>query len=269
MTEGFLYVATGQKYIQEAINSAESLKRHAKSAKIALVTNKAFFSDIFDEIIVIDRESPIDWKTGLAFKVEGLLCSPFEKTFFLDTDTYFTDDVQELFRILDFFDMLICHASNDISKIKIEEKKLEGLSPYNTGVIVFKNSKKVESLFRHWKDLFTTNSAKYSSDQPAFMEALLYHDIKIYVLSYVYNFRFTSFITVPPLKVKLLHGRSSNYNRLDQIINKHPHNHRTWSPYWGMMFKNYRRHRRIKNLLISVFGRTQVYKIKDLVKRKP
>ncbi len=157
MTEGFLYVATGQKYIQEAKRSAESLKRHAKSAKIAIVTNKSFSSDIFDEIIVIDRESSMDWKTGLAFKVEGLLFSPFEKTFFLDTDTYFTDDVKELFRLLDFFDILICHASNDISKIKIEEKKLEGLSPYNTGVIVFKNSKKVQALFKYWKDLFTTN----------------------------------------------------------------------------------------------------------------
>lgn len=269
MTEGFLYVATGQKYIQEAKISAKSLKRHAKSAKIALVTNKSLSSDIFDEIIVIDRESSIDWKTGLAFKVEGLLCSPFEKTFFLDTDTYFTDDVQELFRILDFFDILISHSPNDISKIKIDEKKLEGLSPYNTGVIVYKNSEKVKSLFKQWKDFYTTNPAKYSSDQPALMEALLYHDIKIYVLSYVYNFRLPSFITLPPLKVKLLHGRSSNYDRLDRIINKYPHNHRTWSPYWGMMFKNYRRYRGIKNLLISIFGRTQVYKIKDLIKRKP
>ena len=269
MTEGFLYVAIGQKYIQEAKRSAESLKKHAKSAKIALVTNEFFSCDIFDEIIVIDRESSMDWKTGLAYKVEGLLCSPFEKTFFLDTDTYFTDDVQELFRILDFFDLLICHASNDISKIKIEGKKLEGLSPYNTGVIVYKNSEKVKSLFKHWKDLFTNNPAKYSSDQPAFMEALLYHDIKIYVLSYVYNFRLPSFITVPPLKVKLLHGRSSNYDRLNHIINKHKHNHRTWSPYWGMMFKSYRRFRGIKNLLISIFGRTHVHKMKDFLRGKP
>ena len=244
------------------------MKRHAESAKIALVTNTSFSHELFDEIIVVHRENSKDWKSGLAFKVEGLLRSPFEKTFFLDTDTYFTDDVGELFRILDFFDLLISHASNDISKIKIDGKKLEGLSPYNTGVIVYNNSEKVKSFFENWKNLYSHNPEKYFSDQPAFMEALLYHDIKIYVLTYIYNFRLPSFITVPPLKVKIIHGRSSNYPKLDRILNKNQHNHRTWSPYWGMMFKNYRRYRSIKNLLISIFGRSQVHKIKDLLQRE-
>lgn len=266
MTEGFLYVATGNKYILEAERSAKSLKRHSKSARIALVTNKPLVSNLFDEIIIVDHENLSDWKSGLGFKVEGLLRSPFEKTFFLDTDTYFTDDVHELFRALDFFDLLISHAPNDISKIKINDKKLEGLSPYNTGVIVYNNSEKIKSLFFHWRDLYSSKSEKYSSDQPAFMEALLNHHIKIYVLSYIYNFRTPSFITLPPLKVKIIHGRTSNYEKLDRILNKHQHNHRTWSPYWGMVFKNYRRFRSVKNFLISIFGRKQIYKIRDRLK---
>ena len=82
MNQGFLYVATGRKYLEEATRSAESLRRYSNSAKIAIVTNKEFSSDVFDEIIIIDRKNSKDWKTGLAFKVEGLMFSPFEKTFF-------------------------------------------------------------------------------------------------------------------------------------------------------------------------------------------
>ena len=146
MTEGFLYVATGQKYIKEAIRSAQSLKKHSGSARIAMVTNEAFSNKLFDEVIVLDHEHSSDWKNGLSFKVEGLLRSPFEKTFFIDTDTYFTDNVQELFRVLDYFDLLMSHSPNDISRIRIEGEKLEGISPYNTGVIVYNNSEKVKSI---------------------------------------------------------------------------------------------------------------------------
>ena len=170
--------------------------------------------------------------------------------------------------MLDYFDILMCHASNDISKIKIDGKKLEGISPYNTGVIVFNNTEKVKSLFEHWKNLYAKNPDKYFGDQPAFMHALLYHDLKIYVLPYVYNFFFSTFITVPPLKVKILHGRSSNYEKLASVINKHPHNHRTWSPYWGRMFKNYRRYHELKKIFISILGANFFYKVKNSVNRK-
>ena len=162
--------------------------------------------------------------------------------------------------------MLMSHSPNDISKIKIDGEKLEGLSSYNTGVIVYKNNLKVNQLFTSWNNLYKKVPPKYVGDQPAFMEALLYHDVKIYVLSYVYNFRLPAFISLPPLKVKIIHGRSKNYERLDNIINKHPNNHRTWSPYWGRMFKNYRRFNRSKRIFMKLFGKRSFEKLKNRVK---
>ena len=266
MTEGFLYIATGQKYIEEARTSAKSLRRHFENAKIALVTDKPINDNLFNEIIFLEPSHTSNWKLGLNFKVEGLLKSPFEKTFFIDTDTYFTDSTIELFRLLDFFDLLICHSPNDISKIRVKGKKLEGLSPYNTGVIVFNKNTEVIKLFKEWGRFYLEKPETYSSDQPAFMEALLTHDVKIFVLSYVYNFRLPSFISLPPLKVKIIHGRASNYERLNRIINRHSDRHRTWSPYWGKIFKNYRRFQSTKKVLINVLGREKFNKLKRKLK---
>jgi len=178
MSEGYLYVATGSRYIEEAIRSAKSLKLYNPSAKIALVSTAEIKEAVFNQVIVLKHTEASDWKGGFSFKVNGLLNSPFEKTFFVDTDTYFTADTSELFDLLNYKDLLICHSPNDISRVKIGEKKLEGYTPYNTGVIVFKQNERIASLFRTWKRLYQNKTSTYLSDQPAFMEALLQQDIK-------------------------------------------------------------------------------------------
>ncbi|WP_452226411.1 putative nucleotide-diphospho-sugar transferase [Lacinutrix cladophorae] len=266
MKEGFLYIATGKKYINEAILSAKSLKSHNELAKIALVTDEPINDCVFNEVIVIEKKHSLTWKEGLSFKVAGLLKSPFEKTFFIDSDTYFTDNTSELFKLLDYFDILMCPSPNDISKLRINNEVLLGISHYNTGVIVYKNNDKIRDLFLHWKDLYSNNPKKYAGDQPAFSEALLKHDVKIYVLTNAYNFRFPFFITIPPLKVKILHGRSSNYSKLNKKINKHIA-HRTWSPYWERTFKDYRRLQSTKRFLIKIFGKKKYYKLENDLKK--
>ncbi|MEM6517394.1 MAG: putative nucleotide-diphospho-sugar transferase [Bacteroidota bacterium] len=267
ITKGYLYVATGAKYIAEAENSAKSLKKHLPNAETALITDSEISESVFDKIIMINKQDGSDWKKGLAFKVNGLLNSPFEMTCFVDTDTYFTDETSELFQILEFYDLLICHSPNDISKITLDGKKLKGYIPYNTGVIVFKKNDRIKKVFNAWKNLYEKNPDSYSGDQPAFMEALLNHDIKIYVLPPVYNFRFKTFNSFPPLKVKILHARSANYSRIESLVNKHADKHRSWSPYWMKTRTKYRRFFWLKQLLLKTLSQSQFNAIKKRFKK--
>src|SRR5690606_25948890 len=151
----------------------------------------------------------------------------FEKTIFIDTDTYFCDNCDELFNILEYFDFLICHDYMEVTYALVNNTPLEGYRSYNSGVIAFKKSFVSQSFIEDWKKRFTSNS--YIGDQPAFMESMLYSNAKIYSLQTNYNFRFNQFLTVPNGKVKILHGRHKNMAEIGKIINSRM-DHRVWDP---------------------------------------
>ncbi|UZO77690.1 hypothetical protein M8120_07100 [Microcystis aeruginosa str. Chao 1910] len=53
---GVFYVAAGQKYIDEACNSARSLRKINSSLKISIASNqKPKEVDLFDQIILVDE----------------------------------------------------------------------------------------------------------------------------------------------------------------------------------------------------------------------
>ncbi len=103
-SEGFLYIATGEKYIREAEDSARSLKKVRPDPEISLVTDRPYESSVFSNVKVIEwdplegdpRNDAGQSKSGFAFKLEGLLASPYAKTIYVDTDMYFCEDVPEL-----------------------------------------------------------------------------------------------------------------------------------------------------------------------------
>lgn len=241
--KGYLYIATGDKYINEAVNSVTSLKKSNPDAHATLITDKKVQISKFDRIIIRkNNHNSTGWKEGILYKVKGLLSSPYEKTFFIDTDTYFVDDCSELFNVLDYFDLLISHAPADSNKIMIEGKYLEGYYPYNTGVIVFNKNSIVEKLFSDWIITYKNKFNVYPHDQAPFMEALLNNKVKIYVLQSIYNFRTPSIVTFLPLKVKIIHGRMNDYESLSKKINSSI-SQRAWVP-----------EKRRKNLIWEEFG---------------
>ncbi|NNC69144.1 MAG: hypothetical protein HKN83_14055, partial [Gammaproteobacteria bacterium] len=135
MDKGYLYIATGSKFIEEALTSIRSLKKIDSSVHATLVTDKEVNHAEFDNVIIqnIDKVNTTNWKEGIMFKVMGLLKSPYNKTFFIDTDTYFADDCSELFDLLNHFDLLMAHAPADTAQVVIDEKKVAGYYSYNTG----------------------------------------------------------------------------------------------------------------------------------------
>lgn len=226
---GYLYVAKGKKYIQEAINSAKSLKNNAPHYPVCLITDEDISPNIFDQIINIRFTYDDNPKYGYLTKIQGMLESPYKKTFFVDTDTYFLENCDELFEINKYFDLMICHDYQENSYALVNGNELRGYHTYNTGVIVFDKNSKVIEFLQNWANIFIGKMDQYWSDQPAFMEALLYSDIKTYSLQTLYNFRFNQFLPISHKKVKILHGRHSDLEGIGKLINNSTE-HRSWDP---------------------------------------
>src|SRR5206468_9649535 len=105
MKRGFLYIATGKKYIDEAIIAAYSCKKY-NDYPIALITDSLDHKlpeGLFNNIIV--KLATFSYKDKLLIRY-----SPFKQTIFLDTDTYVAGNLDDLFRILDYREFAIHQA---------------------------------------------------------------------------------------------------------------------------------------------------------------
>lgn len=222
---GYVYIATGEKYIQEAEVSAKSLKGISPSSHVTLITDQEHSSLNFDniEFLALAEGNGLSWKQGLISKIVGCAESPYLKTIFVDTDTYFTHDVSALFGILDYYDVLVGHDYYDKSEITVDSRMLNGYFPYNTGVIAFRKSEEVNNFLNDWKRVYLENFKEFWSDQPAFMRALINNKVRVYAFDATYNFRFLNNVGFPDgEKVKVIHGRCSEkeFREIEKIVNK-------------------------------------------------
>lgn len=228
--QGYLYAATGKRFTDEAAASVRSLRRFNPQVHATLITDKPCAYSEFDDIQIVTFDSSnINWKKGLLYKALALQNSPYEKTFFADTDTYFTEECAELFDLLEYNDILMAHSPADVSKVVINGKEIEGYHPYNTGIIVYKKTPEVVQLFKDWLAAYQKKFEIYPSDQTPFMEALLKNKVRLYVLLPFYNFREHFMVSLPPGRVKIIHGRPRDVVDLEKRIN-HNIGHRTWLP---------------------------------------
>jgi len=199
MANGVLYIATGKQYIQEAKYSARSISNHMPEVGITLVTDERNIQEKeFDNIINLDSLSN---DPGASTFSEDL--SPYDKTLFLDTDTYVTQNLGELFGILDEFDLAVTMSPS--------RKSIEGLAEpwreYNTGVFAYKSSPEIDSFFSTWGEIYESWREKHntSANQPSFTIALSKSNLDFFTLPREYNVRIPriGYITND---VKILHG---------------------------------------------------------------
>src|SRR6266498_441972 len=132
MKEGFLYVAFGKRYLQEAEISARSLKRFT-NLPICLITDEEGYGSEYVDIVLIEKG-----ERDFVSKIIGMQRTPFERTIFLDSDTFICSSIDKLFEVLDLFDMLlsperILHSYNFFSQYNPDFKiKYESVLPeYN------------------------------------------------------------------------------------------------------------------------------------------
>ena len=207
---GYLYIGFGEKYINEAKVSAQSLRNVHPEAHITLITNTNDIDTVFDKIIIKPSGEKQEWKNGLIEKISGIQSSPYQNTIFVDTDTYFFERIDHLFDLLRHFDFLICHDLWEASDIKMNGEVIHGYHAFNTGMIAFSRNHKMDALLERWLETFKSECIELRHDQPAFMSALLGSKARFLVLPSIYNFRYTQSLSIHVDEtVKLLHGRGT------------------------------------------------------------
>ncbi|BAQ65147.1 glycosyltransferase [Geminocystis sp. NIES-3709] len=221
--QGIIYTAIGSKYVEEAQISAISVKKFLPDIQITVFTDSPPSNKgAFDQIIKLESLHP---KPHIN-KLISMMKSPYQKTLFLDTDTFICGDISELFDLLDHFDIAMAHDRGYYDDFPEVIGVPDAFREFNQGVIVFKQSEKlhqvlVESL--KWSEILFNQSGEYPYDQPPLRIALYLSDIRIAPLTHEFNCRYHSFGYLNG-EVKILHGRipGKEYNEanLNTIVVK-------------------------------------------------
>lgn len=198
MEKGAMYIATDRDFLEEALISIKSLKKQ-NNLPVTVITDLEVDSELVDNVI-----EPEEVRSEESDKVYNIGLSPYEKTIFLDTDTYIVDNLQPLFEVLEKYDVAMTH--NPERKSQAVEGVPDSFPELNTGVISFKANQKTENLFKNWKKQYVGRNYESHKDQPAFRKALFKTDIKHTVLPSEYNCRHAlpGFLNE---KAKIFHGR--------------------------------------------------------------
>jgi len=217
---GVVYVATGKKFVDEALISVRSVKKWMPELPVTLFTDLQELvsapPDGVDTVILLENvtKSCLD-------KMYPLVETPYEKTIFLDTDTYLCERVDELFEVLDRFDIAAAHppfrVQYDIIGIP------ECFPEPNTGVIVFRKNEAAFDVLKRWPEEYKAQQAsekKPHHDQHSFRAALYHSTARFLVLPHEYNFR-----SIGPnfagkgSKVKIIHGRHASFEKVALRLN--------------------------------------------------
>ncbi len=235
-SRGVVYVATGKKFVDEALISVRSVKTQMPDLPVSL------FTDLHKLISCppegVDSVQHLTQVTNSCLdKIYPLAESPYDRTLFLDTDTYLCDRVDELFEILDKYDIAAAHPPYRVQYLLPDIP--ECFPEPNTGVIVFKKTPEALDVLRRWpieytKQLGSVNKPHH--DQHSFRAALYHSTARFLVLPHEYNFR-----NIGPnfagkgSRVKIIHGRHASFERLETRLNANL-DYRVFLMYPGRIF---------------------------------
>jgi len=216
LRRGIIYSATGQFWLDEAINSArQSLRFNAIPHLI--------FSDLPVAEPIEGVECHQFTPSGDPFldKITTIGRLPFEQTLFLDTDTFVTDNLDDLFDLLDRFDVAAAHAPGYTKHPDTGQS--EAFYDFNTGVIALRKTAGVTGFLEDWSKLYREWSQSppfhmRTVDQASFRRALWRSPLAFYVLSPEYNYR-TQYSGRLVGTAKIIHGRVLDYEKLAAHIN--------------------------------------------------
>lgn len=204
---GVVYCATGKKYIQEAIISIQSLIALEPEISIRVNTDSngviVLREKFMDRIYIKELKNPsYSWND----KIEAITNSPFERTIYLDTDTFIIRPIAEVLNLaLDYFEVLAqpgMEFNLDWEKINYPDC----LSQFNTGVIVIKSSPATIKMLQLWQELRSIKPE--SHDQPTFREAVILSGVRFAPLKNEYNFQGASLTTSEVTIIHLINKRT-------------------------------------------------------------
>lgn len=172
--QGVFYTAYGQKAFYQCLVSADSLRK-ACSAKAAIFTENvetAKNSGLFDYVFPLEpfeefKTEFINTKRLSSLKLFSLLKSPFDRTLYIDSDTYVMGDISQVFNLLKHFDVLLTSESvtevapNEDGSGRVKHIGLRSLQAENTpnaGVFGYSSTKLANNFIEAWVAEFLERS---------------------------------------------------------------------------------------------------------------
>ncbi len=224
MSKGIIFIAIGENWRQEAILAASKVRQFMPGIPITVFTDHFFNSPVFDEVRVAQPGS-----NPLLTKTLWMSQSPYEQTLFLDTDILLCDNIDDIFMLLDRFDLAVPHAPYRLTGMGLSIPLPDFLTSdipacfpgMNTGMILFNRSQKIQEFLNHWGEYhlkLCTISPK-APNQPAFRTALYRSDLRFAIIPEEYHCRFIYPFKVCG-KVKALHGRHPDMDLVIGRINQ-------------------------------------------------
>lgn len=218
LSRGITYGVSGMPHLNEVVVSGKSAKQWMPDIPIELHIDRETYEaarKVFDLNGLFDFITPYDdVKHERTLKFGALQNSRFEKTLYLDTDTFITDRVDELFEMLDRFDLAVTHAPQRLQYNMVKKGVYEFLGnppasfpEFNGGVIPFRKNSRTDQFMQDWRSLYDQLKEKIGAcmDQQPFRVALFNSDLNFFVLTPEYNLR----AMVPNVvkdKVKIIHA---------------------------------------------------------------
>lgn len=255
VSRGFIYIATGEQFVQEARLSAQTVHQHMPDIPITLVTDSKNDFDEFDEVHVVDNPS-----YGFDDQIKYLCDSPYDLTVFLDTDIHVAADISDLFSILNEFDIAAAH--NHDRGAFIPDGVPDAFPEYNTGVLPYRNDEKMVAFCDSWRRNYESVPKPPSGqNQPSFQKTLYHSDLRLATLPPEYN----CMVRYPGHaigKIKVFHGRlldidtpgAGEYVSMETAVSKlnRTEQHRVFTQLGGLRVKTNRRDTLIGETILSI-----------------
>ena len=182
------------QYLNEALKSAESFKRH-NNIDITLFTDQP--NEIPDGIFNNIKPCPFPHDDSLIFlnKISSCLNSPYEETLFIDGDTLCVDNIMGVFDNLKKYDYATSLTPEGGGLSIATMTKRFGVPVdfplYNTGVMLWRKNDRTTLLLKDWLDKYKNRTFfKNNNDQFQFRLSLWNSGVRLLTLRKTWNARF-------------------------------------------------------------------------------
>jgi hypothetical protein len=237
---GVVYSCSGDAYLEEALRSARSSLRHNRLPHVLFTTSDAPAEEGLQIVRFEPSENPyVD-------KIANMRRSPFERTIYLDTDTYVVEEIIDVLALLDRFDVAAAFAPG--YRGLADPQVPRAFYELNTGVLAWRASMRVAAFMRSWQETYLawlgdepfagagrasaqrvargretgrSQSIGGAADQPAFRRCAWQHEVSLLVLGPEYNLRLGEPTAIVD-RVRVIHGRPGrrSFEELAQEINE-------------------------------------------------
>lgn len=211
---------TRKQDLEEMEGLLQSIREiYQKTIEVVLYTHFTDYRNTdIDEIFIIKNPS-----FSFLDKVYAMTHAPRERVLYLDCDTFLLKNIDDMFSLLDQYDIAAAHAPNRWTCFL--ENVPDSFPEFNCGVVLFQRSDKVNKFLTDWMEKYIDQRQQGisipSGDQPAFRETLFLSDLRHATLTPEYNCRFNMGSMVSHT-VKIVHGRTTDFDCLKERINRGP-----------------------------------------------